>query len=125
MSESIRDWVSVFAKCLPNSERHKLDTFVTQYDEAHKILKSLEEESEGLVTKGENLLERVEKLKTHGEGLDKRINVMETSIDIKDKYNELIMAVGNKYPGESRHETALRYIKRAEHVDSGPAKESA
>jgi len=29
-------------------------------------------------------------------------------------YDELIMAVVNKYPGESRHQTALRYIQRAE-----------
>jgi hypothetical protein len=34
--------------------------------------------------------------------------------DYKAKYLELIMQVGNKHPGESRHETALRYIKRAE-----------
>jgi len=31
-----------------------------------------------------------------------------------DKYNELIMAVGNKCKDETRHETALRYIKQAE-----------
>jgi chromosome segregation ATPase len=31
-----------------------------------------------------------------------------------DTYNELIFAVGNKYPNESRHETALRYIRNAE-----------
>jgi hypothetical protein len=29
-------------------------------------------------------------------------------------YEELLYAVGNKYPGESRHETALRYIRQAE-----------
>ena len=32
-------------------------------------------------------------------------------------YNELIMAVGNKYKGGTRHETALKYIKRAEEVN--------
>ncbi len=31
-----------------------------------------------------------------------------------EKYNELLMAVENKYPNETRHETALRYIKQAE-----------
>lgn len=30
------------------------------------------------------------------------------------KYDELISAVGNKYTNETRHETALRYIKQAE-----------
>lgn len=29
-------------------------------------------------------------------------------------YNELLYAVSHKYPGESRHETALRYIRQAE-----------
>jgi hypothetical protein len=35
-------------------------------------------------------------------------------VSVGDKYNELIMAVGNKYKGETRHQTALRYIKMAE-----------
>jgi hypothetical protein len=34
--------------------------------------------------------------------------------DYKALYEELLYAVGNKYEGESRHETALRYIRRAE-----------
>lgn len=34
--------------------------------------------------------------------------------DISDKYFELIYAVGKKYPGETRHQTALRYIMHAE-----------
>lgn len=29
-------------------------------------------------------------------------------------YRELLMAVGQKHPGETRHETALRYITQAE-----------
>ena len=33
---------------------------------------------------------------------------------ISERYNELLMAVCRKYPGESRHETALRYIRQAE-----------
>jgi hypothetical protein len=34
--------------------------------------------------------------------------------DYKALYHELILAVGNKYPGESRHMTALRYIQQRE-----------
>ena len=30
------------------------------------------------------------------------------------KYDDLIFAVGNKFPSETRHETALKYIKAAE-----------
>ena len=32
----------------------------------------------------------------------------------RDDYHELIYAVGNKYPNESRHQTALRYIQEKE-----------
>ena len=34
--------------------------------------------------------------------------------EYKTKYYQLIMEVGNKYPNETRHETALRYIKESE-----------
>jgi len=37
------------------------------------------------------------------------------------KYNELLYAVENKFPGETRHETALRYITQREAQSSnGP-----
>jgi hypothetical protein len=39
---------------------------------------------------------------------------------LQKKYNELIMAVGNKYPNETRHETALRYIQQAERTNNQP-----
>jgi hypothetical protein len=38
---------------------------------------------------------------------------IEQSIIIS-KYNELIMTVASKFPNETRHETALRYINEAE-----------
>lgn len=34
------------------------------------------------------------------------------------RYHELLLAVGNKYADETRHETALRYIRYAESNDS-------
>lgn len=36
-----------------------------------------------------------------------------------EKYNELLMAVQKKCPGETRHETALRYIRQAEELTGG------
>src|SRR3990167_11364590 len=41
--------------------------------------------------------------------------------EAEKNYSELIMAVGNKWPNESRHETALRYIRRMEMGDSSVA----
>lgn len=35
-------------------------------------------------------------------------------------YNELILAVARKWPGQSRHETALMYIRQAESRESSP-----
>jgi hypothetical protein len=45
--------------------------------------------------------------------LDYRI-ASKKEVLIEDKYHELLYAVGNKYPNETRHETALRYIRQAE-----------
>jgi len=42
----------------------------------------------------------------------------EKHAELQRKYDELIYAVGNKYPGESRHETALRYIQERENSTS-------
>ena len=39
---------------------------------------------------------------------------------LETRYNELLMAVSRKHPGESRHETALRYICEAEATTDGP-----
>lgn len=35
-------------------------------------------------------------------------------VDYKEKYFELLYSVETKYPSESRHQTALRYIRRGE-----------
>ena len=51
----------------------------------------------------------------HGWTLKGRLATNDNTAEL---YNELIMQVGNKYEGESRHETALRYIKGAEMSDN-------
>ena len=45
--------------------------------------------------------------------------------DLQSKYDELIFAVGEICPNESRHETALRYIKAYEKNKSNNAQMSA
>ena len=40
--------------------------------------------------------------------------VMQKITDLEEKYNELIYAVVRKFPDETRHQTALRYIKEVE-----------
>lgn len=47
-------------------------------------------------------------------GID--VKVVEKINNVEMLYDQLLMAVGNKYPGESRHETALRYIQQAENI---------
>lgn len=68
------------------------------------------------------------------EGWDAWGNEVESDIDLTDtdgstmkvfaesstrKYDELLFAVGRKFPNENRHETALRYIREAEKVGAG------
>ena len=43
---------------------------------------------------------------------------------LKKKYNELIMAVVNKIPNETRHESALRIITQAETSSNNCASEA-
>lgn len=40
---------------------------------------------------------------------------IDTKKDVARLYHELLYAVESKHYGESRHETALRYIRSAEH----------
>lgn len=44
--------------------------------------------------------------------------------DVSALYHELLYQVGNKYDGETRHQTALRYIRQAEERIGGPAKDA-
>lgn len=45
-------------------------------------------------------------------------------LEVKAKYYELLYAVSIKHPNETRHETALRYIKQAEAHTNGPEQTS-
>lgn len=44
---------------------------------------------------------------------------------VQEKYNELIYAVREKFENESRHETALRYIRQAENKVDNTAVENS
>jgi hypothetical protein len=52
--------------------------------------------------------------------MSKLTQTIEELEDRADLYGELLYAVQSKFEGESRHETALRYIKSAETRISGP-----
>lgn len=44
------------------------------------------------------------------------------NVELRKNYNELIMSVGRKFPDETRHQTALRYIQTTEtQCIEGPA----
>lgn len=44
--------------------------------------------------------------------------------ELQKNYNELIMAVERKFPNETRHQTAHRYIRQCESYSSEPAGET-
>lgn len=59
--------------------------------------------------------ETINSISTQIDNLKKQQNDLEkTALFFKGLYYELTGWVGNKYKGESRHDTALRYIKEAE-----------
>lgn len=45
-------------------------------------------------------------------------------VRIKEAYYELIFSVETKHPQESRHQTALRYIKQAENHECNPPQQN-
>ena len=52
---------------------------------------------------------------TAGAGYEKKKYVRaDKAENLEARYNELLLAVSNKHPGETRHETALRYIRECE-----------
>ena len=63
----------------------------------------------------ENGLKLIKSLESH---IDELTQKHEAEIKAqRDKYNELLYEVQSKFPNESRHETALRYIRSAESRD--------
>lgn len=50
------------------------------------------------------------------------VEPMDTTIE--DLYNELILAVANKYPNETRHETALRIIMGGGFISGGTCEDN-
>ena len=61
-------------------------------------------------------LERVLRIETEAKNRaeDERDEAEATIDRLTERYNELLFQVAYKHPGESRHETALRYIRQAE-----------
>lgn len=51
---------------------------------------------------------------------DALVAAIEEKEKLGDLYQELLVAVANKYDGETRHDTALRYIRERESQCSGP-----
>lgn len=57
--------------------------------------------------------------------LDERDALRARLAGAEAKYADLIFRVGEKHPGETRHETACRYIEQAERATDGAAQASA
>lgn len=49
----------------------------------------------------------------------------ERAPDVNALYEELLYAVARKFPNETRHQTALKYIKRAEELSASTASDAA
>ena len=53
--------------------------------------------------------------------LVEQVNQLRAELErVKALYHELLYGVAKKFPNETRHQTALRYIQQAEKQDNGP-----
>lgn len=95
----------------PRKQKIKKDIIIIsgeEYAKAQELHKKLMDENDQLRAENLNLTKERDELKKSANNIAKMLE------EYKAKYNELLYAVANKYEGESRHETALRYIKEAE-----------
>ena len=58
------------------------------------------------------------------DSMNERSQLLQEIEEINKKYQELLDAVASKFPNETRHETALKYIQEREHrvESSSPSK---
>ena len=88
-------------------------------DQHIKVKKTIEENTELISEMNASSMDRIF---SNAEIKLKGIKQQQAEIDeLKKKYGELLFAVSIKHPDKSRHETALRYIRQAEHQqDNAP-----
>jgi seryl-tRNA synthetase len=92
-------------------EEQKVNERTTERNLAQEAVDNLQQKVKYLEEDLKEAESAVDALMNAGQKEDElRIRVKE----LGEKYNELIMAVERKWPNESRHETALKYIKGCE-----------
>jgi hypothetical protein len=91
------------------ADRDKLSKGIAALDEELAFERKLHAEKEAA-------LARYHRLSVGSNGAGE-----EDGWSVAEKYNELIYAVARKFPNETRHQTALRYIRSAEELVCGPA----
>ena len=109
------DWIAEIAALTESRDGWKREYRLINaaHLQAEAKIKELEADATAAKSKW-NIQESLRALKYH-ETSQERIKELEASNrKLREDYNELIMAVGNKYPDETRHQTALRYIRQSE-----------
>lgn len=84
------------------------------YDDLLSKFKAALEQIQALSDPTNEYWNNIEFWKKRAEQADRR------AAEAEKKYSELIYAVEKKFPDESRHATALRYIQERERYSSGP-----
>ena len=109
------DWIAEIAALTESRDGWKREYRLINaaHLQAEAKIKELEADATAAKSKWK-IQESLRALKYH-ETSQERIKELEASNrKLREDYNELIMAVGNKYPDETRHQTALRYIRQSE-----------
>jgi len=89
--------------------------WLSEHAAASLITAAVEGREYGLAKSGEKLVNAF-----------KLIDMQRAEIErLREAYNELIMAVARKFPDETRHQTALRYIQTAEQRAYGSGTQQA
>jgi predicted nuclease with TOPRIM domain len=91
------------------------------YDEQQQRIKELEQDN---YTLRRSLSSQPDRLTSSGAFqvmMEREVSIRDQRIkELTDKYNELLYQVATKHPDETRHQTAMRYIRNAETSCKGP-----
>ena len=114
---SLQDWLDTDAAMRAEVERLERE-HATAYEEAARFCEWEGNDSDSITR--ERLVAVAYKLRTKHElspALKDRIEDLTAQLTASEaQYYDLIMQVENKFPGESRHDTAKRYLNTHENV---------
>jgi hypothetical protein len=105
----------------PEPAQTKYQELSTRYSALGKTCDVLGKRKKVLELENEKLRGQLRESRLEpGDAKSRALGFYHEGLELRTKYEELLYGVSKKYPGETQHATALRYIRQAETQDDRP-----